>query len=231
MLRISVAHDGKTVDLACRRAQRRSATSTRSVTLLILTSAMRIAASQYKASSLPPALSFLPPVLSFWRTVNLKSARPMVSSCWRGSSRCRFRYLREVIEKFDTMPPHDVWACRGRGAWVGLAARVQFSGFDPGAVSVSRWKTQSAPCRVTIVFGVGHGAGDFSEPHTIAIDARGRLFVGDRENNRIQIFDQDGRYLDRWRQFGRPSGIVIAADDTIYWKAPGAVSQTPPQSV
>ena len=48
------------------------------------------------------------------------------------------------------------------------------------------------------------------------MDSRGRLFVGDRENNRIQIFDQDGRYLDEWRQFGRPSGIFITKDDTIY---------------
>ena len=38
----------------------------------------------------------------------------------------------------------------------------------------------------------GTGRGELSEPHTIAIDSRGRLFVGDRENNRIQIFDQDG---------------------------------------
>jgi sugar lactone lactonase YvrE len=58
--------------------------------------------------------------------------------------------------------------------------------------------------------------GEFSEPHTIAIDSRGRLFVGDRENNRIQIFDQDGTLLDEWRQFGRPSGIFITKDDTIY---------------
>jgi DNA-binding beta-propeller fold protein YncE len=62
----------------------------------------------------------------------------------------------------------------------------------------------------------GSGRGEMSEPHTIAMDSRGRLFVGDRENNRIQIFDQDGRVLDEWRQFGRPSGIFIAADDTIY---------------
>ena len=48
------------------------------------------------------------------------------------------------------------------------------------------------------------------------MDSRGRLFVGDRENNRIQIFDQDGRPLAEWRQFGRPSGIVITKDDTIY---------------
>jgi len=62
----------------------------------------------------------------------------------------------------------------------------------------------------------GSGKGELSEPHTIAIDSRGRLFVGDRENNRIQIFDQDGRVLDEWRQFGRPSGIFITKDDTIY---------------
>ena len=62
----------------------------------------------------------------------------------------------------------------------------------------------------------GSGRGELSEPHTIAIDSRGRLFVGDRENNRIQIFDQEGAYIDEWRQFGRPSGIFITADDTIY---------------
>ena len=62
----------------------------------------------------------------------------------------------------------------------------------------------------------GSGRGEISEPHTIAMDSRGRLFVGDRENNRIQIFDQNGKYLDEWHQFGRPSGIFITGDDTIY---------------
>ena len=62
----------------------------------------------------------------------------------------------------------------------------------------------------------GTGPGEISEPHTIALDSRGRLFVGDRENNRIQIFDQEGKLLDEWRQFGRPSGIYITKDDTIY---------------
>lgn len=62
----------------------------------------------------------------------------------------------------------------------------------------------------------GSGPGELSEPHTIAMDSRGRLFVGDRENNRIQIFDQDGKYITEWRQFGRPSGIYITRDDTIY---------------
>ena len=62
----------------------------------------------------------------------------------------------------------------------------------------------------------GSGPGQISEPHTIAMDSQGRLFVGDRENNRIQIFDQDGKLLGEWRQFGRPSGIYITKDDTIY---------------
>jgi len=62
----------------------------------------------------------------------------------------------------------------------------------------------------------GSGPGEISEPHTIAMDSRGRLFVGDRENNRIQIFDQEGTFIAEWRQFGRPSGIYITADDTIY---------------
>jgi len=62
----------------------------------------------------------------------------------------------------------------------------------------------------------GMGTDELDSPHTIAMDSRGRLFVGDRGNNRIQVFDQDGRFLETWRQFGRPSGIAITRDDTIY---------------
>ena len=53
-------------------------------------------------------------------------------------------------------------------------------------------------------------------PHTLAFDSKGRLFVGDRANNRIQIFDQDGKFLDEWKQFSRPSGIFIDKNDVIY---------------
>lgn len=62
----------------------------------------------------------------------------------------------------------------------------------------------------------GSAPGEFDTPHTIAIDSRGRVFVGDRGNNRIQIFDQNGAFLEEWKQFGRPSGIDIDAKDTIY---------------
>ena len=62
----------------------------------------------------------------------------------------------------------------------------------------------------------GTGPGELREPHSIAFDSRGRLFVADRMNNRIEIFDRDGRFLDQWTQFGRPSGLAIGANDTLY---------------
>ncbi len=62
----------------------------------------------------------------------------------------------------------------------------------------------------------GRNPGEFMGPHNLAFDSRGRLFVADRGNNRIQILDQEGRFLAEWRQFGRPSGLFIAKDDTLY---------------
>jgi DNA-binding beta-propeller fold protein YncE len=62
----------------------------------------------------------------------------------------------------------------------------------------------------------GAGQGEFNVPHAIATDSRGRVFVADRGNQRVQIFDAEGNYLDEWKQFGRPSGILITADDTLY---------------
>jgi sugar lactone lactonase YvrE len=53
----------------------------------------------------------------------------------------------------------------------------------------------------------GSGPGAFSTTHAIEIDARGRIFVANRDNNRIDIFDQDGKLLDSWEQFSRPAGI------------------------
>ena len=48
------------------------------------------------------------------------------------------------------------------------------------------------------------------------MDSQGRLFVSDRGNDRIQIFDQDGNLLDVWYQFSRNSGIFIDENDVLY---------------
>ena len=63
----------------------------------------------------------------------------------------------------------------------------------------------------------GWAPGEFHSIHAIAMDSRGRVFVGDRGNNRIQIFDQDGKSLTTpWTQFGKPSGIAFDQKDQIY---------------
>ena len=62
----------------------------------------------------------------------------------------------------------------------------------------------------------GTGPGEFDQPHALAMDSQGRLFVADRGNNRIQIFSQTGTLLDTWFQFSRASGIAIDANDVIY---------------
>jgi DNA-binding beta-propeller fold protein YncE len=62
----------------------------------------------------------------------------------------------------------------------------------------------------------GYGPGEFHTLHAIAMDSRGRIFVGDRGNNRVQLFDQDGKHLATWTQFGKPSGIFFDSNDRIY---------------
>lgn len=62
----------------------------------------------------------------------------------------------------------------------------------------------------------GEGPNQFHTPHALAMDAAGRLFVGDRGNKRVLIFDQLGNFLDEWKQFGRPSGMYIDDNDLLY---------------
>ena len=62
----------------------------------------------------------------------------------------------------------------------------------------------------------GTGPGEFDVPHGIALDSTGRVFVADRVNSRIQVFDPDGKFLAEWKQFGRPSAVFIDKNDTIY---------------
>ncbi len=62
----------------------------------------------------------------------------------------------------------------------------------------------------------GDGPHQFHTPHALAMDSAGRLFVGDRGNSRVLIFDQSGSFLDEWKQFGRPSGMFIDANDLLY---------------
>ena len=64
----------------------------------------------------------------------------------------------------------------------------------------------------------GDEPGEFNLPHGISSDSEGRIYVADRSNARIQVFDKNGQYLDRWDmpEIGRPFGVEAASDGNIY---------------
>lgn len=57
--------------------------------------------------------------------------------------------------------------------------------------------------------GPGSGPGAFSTPHSLLFDAQGRLCVADRENNRVQRFDSDGRWLDEIDGLHKPMALAL----------------------
>jgi sugar lactone lactonase YvrE len=57
--------------------------------------------------------------------------------------------------------------------------------------------------------------GEFRTPHAMVFDAKGRLWVADRGNHRIEIFDQEGKYLESRYMYGRISGLFIK-DNMVY---------------
>ncbi|MFP6770040.1 MAG: peptidyl-alpha-hydroxyglycine alpha-amidating lyase family protein [Planctomycetaceae bacterium] len=62
----------------------------------------------------------------------------------------------------------------------------------------------------------GAGPGQFHLPHGIDVDSAGVVFVCDRENSRIQLFDSDGGFLEEWTDVARPCEVFLDADDTVY---------------
>jgi hypothetical protein len=62
----------------------------------------------------------------------------------------------------------------------------------------------------------GDGPGELDNVHCIAMDSKGLLYVCNRANKRIEVFDQDGKYITQMAQFGAPASIFITKDDTIY---------------
>jgi len=76
--------------------------------------------------------------------------------------------------------------------------------FDRNGKFVKAWGTR------------GTGPGQFSLPHAITLDSQGRLYVADRNNVRIQVFDQDGRFIDQWTNLLVPWGLWITQNDKIW---------------
>jgi sugar lactone lactonase YvrE len=67
-----------------------------------------------------------------------------------------------------------------------------------------------------VIGKTGTGPGEFRTPHALRFDSQGRLIVADRHNHRIQILTKDGRYITEYKEFARPSGVAIDANDILY---------------
>ncbi len=63
---------------------------------------------------------------------------------------------------------------------------------------------------------IGTEPGEFCNPHAIAMDSKGRLYVADRYNARVQVFSQDGKVLDVWNDVVIPWGLWITKDDHVW---------------
>ena len=69
---------------------------------------------------------------------------------------------------------------------------------------------------VRIIGGVrGSAPGQLQVPHGVALDSRGRILVNDSDNERVSVFDKDGKFVESW-PFPSRGGIEVTADDTVY---------------
>jgi hypothetical protein len=65
--------------------------------------------------------------------------------------------------------------------------------------------------------------GEFHVPHGVWVHTDGRVFVADRENNRIQIFSPEGEFLSQWKALARPCDIYIDHEGVVYVPELGGV--------
>ena len=99
-----------------------------------------------------------------------------------------------------TAPNGDIFVAEGhsgQNANAGPDTVARISKFSADGTFIKSWGT------------LGSGPGEFRTPHSLAFDDQGRLFVADRGNVRIQIFDQEGTFLQETKAFSRLSGIFI----------------------
>ncbi len=83
----------------------------------------------------------------------------------------------------------------------------------------------------------GDAPGEFSLPHAIGVDSKGRLYVADRNNARMQVFSQDGKFLEQWRDIMIPWSVWVTPKDEIWScgsspdtsKNPGGQTGIPPK--
>ncbi len=67
----------------------------------------------------------------------------------------------------------------------------------------------------------GTGDGEFDLVHDVALDSQGRLYVADRTNQRVQIFDTNGKFLGKWTDVGAPWGLIYSKRENVLYMCDG----------
>lgn len=97
-------------------------------------------------------------------------------------------------------PNGDIFVADGHG---GQAPNDRILKFDSHGKFLMEWGSH------------GPGAEQFSTPHGMAIDKEGRIYVADRGNKALKVFDENGKLLHDWKQFGSPAGVYVR-DEMLY---------------
>src|SRR5947199_9193 len=125
-------------------------------------------------------------------------------------------YRYEVVDHWAKLPPGMEF--NADVAAVGVDAQDRVYGFNRGAHPMcgsdgygnARVHTYAPNGMLVRSWGEpGTDPGQFNIPHNICCDAEGWVYVADRENHRIQVFDPQGRYETQWNNMHRPSGLYL----------------------
>jgi sugar lactone lactonase YvrE len=121
-----------------------------------------------------------------------------------GNADGQFNQPNDVV----TAPDGTIFVADGHDAQGMTTPQAIADGLKRGATSrISNFTKDGKFIKSWGTIGVKHG--EFRTPHALMIDAKGRLWVADRGNHRLEIFDQDGKYLESRYAFSRPSGFFI----------------------
>ena len=96
-------------------------------------------------------------------------------------------------------PGGEIFVAQGHGQ-----DQPRISKFDKTGTFITSWGT------------MGTGPAQFDIAHSIVIDAERMVYVADRQNRRVQVFDMDGRYIKEWKFAGLPCGLFIGPDTQMY---------------
>jgi len=120
-----------------------------------------------------------------------------------------FGHLRLFNEPNEAVvgPTGELFVLQGHGKGESLVLK-----FDRDGNFIKTWGKK------------GRGPGEFDLPHSLVFDAQGLLYIADRNNARIQVFDADGAFVHESKHSGTPCGLFMTPDQTI-WLAHGHTGQ------